>query len=135
MSQLLIQHYLNELADLQRVSGTRRESVVRDAFKGLLKGWGRTQSLVFVSEYAIETPAKRRVCVDGALLHELRVPFGYWEAKDEEDDLDREIEKKLRRGYRLISSSATSGRRSPISASRWSSSRRICRRCSRSCGR
>jgi hypothetical protein len=29
----------------------------------------------------------------------LRVPLGYWEAKDEEDDLDREIEKKLRKGY------------------------------------
>jgi hypothetical protein len=32
-------------------------------------------------------------------LHELRVPLGYWEAKDEEDDLDEEIEKKFRKGY------------------------------------
>ena len=30
---------------------------------------------------------------------QLRVPFGYWEAKDEKDDLDAEIETKLRRGY------------------------------------
>jgi hypothetical protein len=37
--------------------------------------------------------------VDGALLYELRVPFGYWEAKDERDDLDAEIETKRRRGY------------------------------------
>ena len=36
---------------------------------------------------------------DGALLHALRVPLGYWEAKDEEDDLDKEIEKKFRKGY------------------------------------
>jgi predicted helicase len=27
------------------------------------------------------------------------VPFGYWEAKDEKDDLDAEINYKLRRGY------------------------------------
>jgi predicted helicase len=27
------------------------------------------------------------------------VPFGYWEAKDEKDDLDAEIDYKLRRGY------------------------------------
>ena len=27
------------------------------------------------------------------------MPFGYWEAKDEKDDLDAEIEYKLRRGY------------------------------------
>jgi predicted helicase len=29
----------------------------------------------------------------------LRVPLGYWEAKDEDDDLDKEIEKKFRKGY------------------------------------
>jgi hypothetical protein len=33
------------------------------------------------------------------LVHALRVPFGYWEAKDEKDDLDAEIELKKRRGY------------------------------------
>ena len=33
MSQLLIQNYLNELRDLRRVSGTDRETVVREAFK------------------------------------------------------------------------------------------------------
>ncbi len=33
MSQLLIQHYLNQLADLRKVSGTNREMVVREAFK------------------------------------------------------------------------------------------------------
>ncbi|OGA12567.1 MAG: DNA methyltransferase, partial [Betaproteobacteria bacterium RIFCSPLOWO2_02_FULL_63_19] len=37
--------------------------------------------------------------VDGALLYELRMPFGYWEAKDEKDDLHAEIEHKFRRGY------------------------------------
>ena len=99
MSQLLIQQYLNELQDLRRVSGTHRESVVREAFKDLLKGWGRAHDLIFVPEYEIETPAKERRYVDGALLHALRVPFGYWEAKDEKDDLDDEIDLKLRRGY------------------------------------
>ena len=37
LSQGLIQQYLNELQDLRRVSGTSRESVVREAFKDLLK--------------------------------------------------------------------------------------------------
>lgn len=99
MSQLLIQSYLNQLADLRKVSGTHRESVVREAFKDLLKGWGKSHDLIFVPEYEIETPAKERRYVDGALLHMLRVPFGYWEAKDEKDDLDAEIETKFRRGY------------------------------------
>ncbi|MGP8050928.1 MAG: hypothetical protein ACLPYB_09985 [Desulfobaccales bacterium] len=99
MSQLLIQKYLNELHDLRKVSGTNRETVVREAFKTLLKEWGRSNDLVFVTEYEIFTPAKERRLVDGALLHELRLPFGYWEAKDEKDDLDAEIEFKFRRGY------------------------------------
>ena len=30
MSQILIQQYLNQLQDLRKVSGTHRESVVRD---------------------------------------------------------------------------------------------------------
>jgi predicted helicase len=99
VSQILIQHYLNELRDLRRVAGTTRESVVREAFKDLLKGWGRAHDVIFVPEYEIETPAKYRRYVDGALLHELRVPFGYWEAKDEKDDLDEEIDLRFRRGY------------------------------------
>jgi predicted helicase len=99
MSQILIQQYLNQLQDLRKVSGTHRESVVREAFKDLLKGWARSHDLVFVPEYEIETKAKDRRYVDGVLLYELRMPFGYWEAKDEKDDLDAEIEYKFRRGY------------------------------------
>jgi predicted helicase len=99
MSQVLIQQYLNQLRDLRKVSGTHRESVVREAFKDLLKGYARSHDLVFVPEYEIETPSKDRRYVDGALLHTLRMPFGHWEAKDEKDDLDAEIATKLRRGY------------------------------------
>ena len=99
MSQVLIQQYLNDLSDLRKASGTHRESVVREAFKDLLKGYARSHDLIFVPEYEIAKPAKDRRYVDGALVHALRMPFGYWEAKDEKDDLDAEIATKLRRGY------------------------------------
>jgi predicted helicase len=99
MSQVLINQYLAELDRLRKVSGSRRESVVREAFKDLLKGWGRQHDLTFVPEYELDTKTRDRRYVDGALLHELRVPFGYWEAKDEHDDLDAEIATKFRRGY------------------------------------
>jgi predicted helicase len=84
---------------LKRVAGTNRESVVREAFKDLLKAWGRSRGLDFVAEYKVETKTKERRYVDGALLYTLRVPFGYWEAKDSDDDLDDEIDKKFRAGY------------------------------------
>src|ERR1039457_3671721 len=99
MSNLLVNQYLKDLAKLRQVSGTKRESVIREAFKDLLKNWGRSLDLTFIAEYELETKAKERRYVDGALLHTLRVPFGYWEAKDENDDIDLEIDSKFRRGY------------------------------------
>jgi hypothetical protein len=41
MSQLLITDYLNQLALIRQVSGSQRETIVREAFKDLLKAWGR----------------------------------------------------------------------------------------------
>ena len=99
MSQVLINQYLAQLDVLKKVGGTHRESVVREAFKDLLKGWGKQHNLVFIAEYKLDSATKDTRFVDGALLHELRVPFGYWEAKDAKDDLDAEIEFKFKRGY------------------------------------
>lgn len=99
MSQLLINQYLADLDRLRQVSGASRESVVREAFKDLLKALGRARDLQFIPEHEYVTPTKERRYIDGALLHGLRVPFGYWEAKDSGDNLDDEIAKKFRRGY------------------------------------
>ncbi len=99
MNQLLIGHYLNDLSDLRKASGSTRESVVSEAFKDLLKGYARSHDLIFLPQYELPRQDGHRRIVDGALVYDLRVPFGYWEAKDEEDDLDAEIARKLRRGY------------------------------------
>lgn len=99
MSRQLINDYRAELDRLRAVSGSRRESVLREAFKDLLKRWGRSLDLQFVAEHDILTKQMTRIYVDGALLHGLRVPFGYWEAKDEGDDLATEIPAKFRKGY------------------------------------
>ena len=88
MSQLFIQQYLNQLAALRKVSGTTRESVLREAFKDLLKAWGKQHDLIFVPEYKLDTLTRDKRYVNGAPLYELRVPFGYWEAKDSNDDLE-----------------------------------------------
>jgi hypothetical protein len=99
VSQLLINAYLADLHRLRQVSGSKRESVIREAFKDLLKAWGKTLELQFIPEHEYITPTKERRYIDGALLYDLRVPFGYWEAKDTNDKLDDEIVKKFRRGY------------------------------------
>lgn len=99
MSQILINEYLKELDVIRRVSGSQRETIVREAFKYLLKNWGKENKLIFIAEYPLKTATKTNIAVDGALLHELRMPLGYWEAKDANDDLDTEVTKKLKKGY------------------------------------
>jgi predicted helicase len=99
MSQLLINEYLKQLDLIKKVSGSQRETIVREAFKDLLKAWGRQHDLIFLAEYPLKTATKTNIAVDGALLHELRMPLGYWEAKDANDDLDEEVSKKFKKGY------------------------------------
>ena len=99
MSQLLIHDYLNQLDLIKKVSGSQRETILREAFKDLLKQWGKQQDLLFLAEYPLKTTFNTHINVDGVLMHALRMPLGYWEAKDAKDDLDKEIRDKFKRGY------------------------------------
>jgi predicted helicase len=74
------------------------EAQVSDAFAKLLTDCGRKLHLTFIPQFPIQR-AKTRVIVDGALLDTFHLAHGYWEAKDEKDDLDREIKAKLDKGY------------------------------------
>jgi predicted helicase len=99
MSQIFINAYLSELDRIRRISGSLSEQVIREAFKDLLKAWSRQKGLVFLAEHGMASPQKTAIRPDGTILHDLRVPLGYWEAKDTADDLDTEIDKKFRKGY------------------------------------
>lgn len=99
MSRIQVQSYLSRIEQLRRVSGASNEVIVSQAFARLLEDWATDQKLIFVQQHAYETPQKTLVRPDGVVLHDIRVPLGWWEAKDTADDLDREIGKKLRKGY------------------------------------
>lgn len=99
LSRQLVQTFLNELDRIKKYSGSINEQTIREAFKDLLKAWSRQNDLIFLAELEHNTPQKTTVRPDGAILHGLRVPLGYWEAKDTSDDLDEEIRKKLAKGY------------------------------------
>src|SRR5258708_38138331 len=79
MSQFLIQQYLNDLSDLRKASGTTREGVVSEAFKDLLKGYAKSHDLIFLAQYELPKQDGKPRWVDGALVYDLRVPFGYWD--------------------------------------------------------
>ena len=74
------------------------EAQVSDAFAKLLADCGRKLHLTFIPQFPIQR-AKTRVIVDGALLDTFHLAHGYWEAKDEKDDLEREIKAKFAKGY------------------------------------
>ncbi len=99
MNQTLINAYLKHLDQLRHTSGSQNETILREAFKDLLKNWGRQLNLVFLAEYPLKTAFKTNISVDGALLQELRLPLGFWEAKDVGDDLDAEVRNKFAKDY------------------------------------
>lgn len=100
MSRRHINAYRKTLAEQHRITGSLNERVLRKAFADLLERTGRAHDLVFTNEWAGRGPRGNPIVIDGALVPSiLRVPFGYWEAKDSKDDLDREIARKISAGY------------------------------------
>lgn len=99
MSQRLINSYFADLDRIRKVSGSLTEGVISEAFKDLLKAWAKSGGLTFINQYPMQSSLKKPIRPDGAILHDVRVPLGYWEAKDTDDDLDAEIDAKLRTGY------------------------------------
>ena len=87
-------------ADKQRFidfGGSDNELSIRRAFAVCLDSYCRDhrEKLALVDEL----DAQHRNRPDGTVKDSLRMPRGYWEAKDSHDDLDTEIQRKLNRGY------------------------------------
>ena len=74
MSRQLITEYRSELDRIHAASGSKRESVIREAFKDLLKRRGKSRDLIFLAEHEYLTPTGDRRYIDGALVHSIRVP-------------------------------------------------------------
>ncbi|MBK1642331.1 hypothetical protein CKO12_10660 [Chromatium okenii] len=94
-----IQNYWRELDELRRIAGAENESMLRAAFQNLLRDFGEQQHLIVVAEYPFKAPTGANLRADGVLLDRLRLVHGWWEAKDEKDDLEKEIAAKLAKGY------------------------------------
>ena len=79
--------------------GITHETAVRAAFQSLLEHCARQCGWTLVPEHAISTRRSKRIVVDGALIDNFRLTHGYWEAKDIDDDLPAEVERKFAAGY------------------------------------
>ncbi len=78
-----------------------RETAVRGAFVPLLETCARQMHWTLLLEEPLHTQQNRRIVIDGVLVDDFRLPQGYYEAKDIDDNLDAEIDKKTAAGYPL----------------------------------
>lgn len=94
-----IHDYYEHLAGL-RARNISNEMGMSTAFATLLETSAKTDApqldLMLVREFTFSTTQHR---IDGAMLNTLRFAHGYWEAKDEHDDLETEIRKKISLKY------------------------------------
>ena len=93
-----IRNYYAELKEYERL-GEQNEGTVRAAFQGLLQHYCHRSNLTLLCEKTHYTPAKRRITPDGEVVDTFNLPYGYWEAKDTQDDLYTEASKKFAAGY------------------------------------
>ncbi|MEB3150595.1 MAG: N-6 DNA methylase, partial [Sphaerospermopsis sp.] len=99
MSRLLVTQYQTEVQKIIQFGGSRKETSIRFAFQNLLNEYCKPRDFLLIPELDFKLPNGKVVYPDGTVKDALRLDWGYWEAKDEYDNLDQEIEKKLNKGY------------------------------------
>lgn len=99
MSVHLVNQYLSKLEQTIHYGGTAKESAIRTAFHHLLDEYCKPKGFMLIPELDYKTTQGKTVRPDGTIKDSLRLDWGYWESKDEADDIDEEIKKKFNKGY------------------------------------
>lgn len=99
MSIHSVKAYQREVEEDRRFGGSANELSIRDGFKNLLNEYARAKGLRLIYELPFKTAAGKSVKPDGTLKDSLQNSWGFWESKDEADDIDEEIRKKFAKGY------------------------------------
>ncbi|MBK7382672.1 MAG: N-6 DNA methylase [Flavobacteriales bacterium] len=99
MSSPAIDKYYTSVQKIRDYGGSGKETAIRSAFYTLLNHYAEKKDLILITELSVEGKLGRKVTPDGTLKNALRLDYGYWESKDEADDIDEEIEKKFKKGY------------------------------------
>jgi hypothetical protein len=99
MSRQTCSQYIAEVEKIIQYGGSRKETSIRFAFQKLLDEYCQAKHLVLVAELDYTTAKGKTVYPDGTVKDQLRMTWGWWESKDEADDLDEEIAKKKAKGY------------------------------------
>jgi len=93
-----VKDYYTGLAEFDK-HGVTHEMAVRSAFQRLLEHCSRKVGWTFVGEYKYKRKDRHSVSIDGGMIDIFKIPQAFWEAKDSQDDLAKEIQKKFSIGY------------------------------------
>lgn len=93
-----IKEYYSSLEMYAR-QGVSHETAIKNAFQNVLVACCKQMDYDFIEEYPYKRLERHKARIDGAFLDSFGVPMGYWEAKDSQDDLAKEVVKKFELGY------------------------------------
>ncbi|MEO6405821.1 MAG: type ISP restriction/modification enzyme [Ferruginibacter sp.] len=99
MSIYAIQQYHKELEKIIHYGGSKKETAIRNAFYYLLNEYAHGKDLMLIAEISTKNKAGKIITPDGTIKDSIRNDWGYWESKDESDDINEEIRKKFEKGY------------------------------------
>jgi predicted helicase len=99
MSIYAIQQYHKELEKIIHYGGTKKETAIRNSFYNLLNEYAHSKDLMLIPEISTKNKAGKLITPDGTIKDSIRNDWGYWESKDESDDINDEIKKKFEKGY------------------------------------
>ncbi|MDE0020102.1 MAG: N-6 DNA methylase [Candidatus Poribacteria bacterium] len=92
-----VKDYYAAMKDLD-AHGADQEGAVSGPFYALMQHCAKKVNATFQREYRMKG-SRGNISIDGAVLHELGLPFAYWEAKDIHDDLAKAVQQKREAGY------------------------------------
>ncbi len=98
MSIQLIKIYQRELARVKDL-GAMNEMALKRPFANLLQAYCQKKNLTLVEEISIKNDEGKTIRPDGIAKGINRLDWGYWESKDEADDIEEEVKKKFTKGY------------------------------------
>lgn len=101
MSKQLLNNYYNKLEETIRFGGSRNEGSVSIPFFNLVNAYAEKRNLRLVHQRDINGLHGKKVRPDGVVTNALNLEFGIWESKDEKDDIHKEIQAKIAKGYPL----------------------------------
>ncbi len=92
--------YYEALAKFEKL-GVKHEGAVSSAFEDLLVHCARLADRVLIPKYALKRKGVKTIFPDAAVVDSLSqvLRYGLWEAKDTDDDLEKEIKAKFKAGY------------------------------------